>query len=57
MIPGLGYLGLIFRRPVTLLLCGVAFWAGTEIQHAALKARCLDAGGTFDVRGICRGVP
>ncbi len=56
-MPGLGYLGLIFRRPVTLLLCGVAFWAGTEVQHAALKARCLDAGGQVDARGICRGLP
>ena len=55
-MPGFGYFGLIFRRPVTLFLCGVAFWAGTEMQHAALKSRCLDAGGTVDARGLCRGL-
>ena len=53
-----GFLGLggLLRRPVTLLLCGVAFWAGTEIQLAAMKSRCLDAGGTVDTRGVCRGL-
>ena len=55
-MPGFGYFGLIFRRPVTLFLCGVAFWAGTEMQHATLKSRCLDAGGTVDARGLCRGL-
>ena len=45
------------RRPVTIVFCGVAFWAGTEIQFTAMKARCLDAGGTVDTRGVCRGLP
>lgn len=53
MIPGVGF---ALRRPVTLLLCGVAFWVGTEIEHARLKARCLDRGGTVDARGLCLGV-
>jgi hypothetical protein len=53
MIPGLG---MILRRPTTLFLCGVAFWAGTEIQHALQVDRCLDAGGTIDTRGLCHGL-
>lgn len=53
-----GLLGFgVLRRPVTIVLCGVAFWAGTEIQFSALKARCLEAGGTVDSRGVCRGLP
>jgi hypothetical protein len=53
----LGTFGLgILRRPITLLLCGAAFWAGTEVQHAMIVDRCLDAGGTVDARGLCRGL-
>ncbi len=53
MIPGTGFL---FRRPVTIALCGIAFWAGTELQHALLVDRCLDAGGRIDTRGLCHGL-
>ena len=51
-IPGLG----LARRWVTLVLCAAAFWGGTEMQHALMVDRCLDAGGTIDTRGLCRGL-
>jgi hypothetical protein len=57
-LPFLGFLGLgLFRRWITIGLCTIAFWAGTELEHARLKDRCVDAGGTLDVRGLCRGLP
>lgn len=52
-VPGLGTL----RRLLTVALCGAAFWAGGEVQRAAMIDRCLDAGGAVDARGVCRGLP
>lgn len=46
----------MLRRMVTLVLCGVAFWGGAEVQRAIMIDRCLDAGGTVDVNGICKGL-
>ncbi|MBT8455522.1 MAG: hypothetical protein HKO95_05255 [Rhodobacteraceae bacterium] len=46
----------LFRRWITILLCVGAFWAGSELAHERLVARCLDAGGTVDVHGMCRGL-
>ena len=46
----------ILRRMVTLILCGAAFWGGTEVQRALMVDRCLDAGGTVDTRGLCKGL-
>jgi hypothetical protein len=52
-VPGLGTM----RRLMTLALCGAAFWGGAEVQRALMIDRCLDAGGTVDTHGLCRGVP
>ena len=52
-VPGRGML----RRMVTLVLCGVAFWGGSEVQRAVLIDRCIEAGGTVDVHGLCFGLP
>ena len=46
----------LLRRWVTIALCGLAFWAGGEVQHALYIDRCLDAGGTIDARGLCLGL-
>lgn len=46
----------MLRRMVTIVLCGAAFWAGAEVQRGVLIDRCLSAGGTVDVHGVCRGV-
>lgn len=51
-VPGRGML----RRMVTLVLCGAAFWGGSEVQRALMIDRCLDAGGTVDVHGLCKGL-
>lgn len=53
MIPGLGLL----RRTVTLALCGAAFWAGLTLARSGQADACVDAGGTWDNRGFCRGAP
>ncbi|MEL6645622.1 MAG: hypothetical protein AAFQ79_16950 [Pseudomonadota bacterium] len=53
----LRFLGLgMLRRWVTIGLCAGAFWAGAEVQHLRLVDRCLEAGGTIDTRGLCRGL-
>jgi len=46
----------MMRRIVTLALCGAAFWGGAELQRAVMIDRCLDAGGSVDVSGICKGL-
>ncbi|MEM6823484.1 MAG: hypothetical protein AAF566_00100 [Pseudomonadota bacterium] len=56
-MPFLGLLGLgRIGRWITLALCAGAFWAGTEMQHALMVNRCLEAGGTIDARGLCHGL-
>jgi hypothetical protein len=52
-VPGLGTM----RRLLTLALCGAAFLGGAEVQRALMIDRCLDAGGTVDTQGLCRGLP
>ena len=55
---GFGFFGLgLLRRPMVIVAVATAFWAGTEIQFAATKSRCLAEGGTVDTRGLCRGLP
>jgi hypothetical protein len=51
MLPGLG----LFRRVVTLLLCGAAFWAGLRLGEAGQDEACQDAGRVWDPRGFCSG--
>jgi hypothetical protein len=51
MLPGLG----LFRRGITLLLCGAAFWAGLRLGQELQVDACLDAGGAWDQRGFCTG--
>jgi hypothetical protein len=51
MIPGLGLL----RRGLTLVLCGVAFWAGLRLGQAGQVDACLAVGGAWDPRGFCAG--
>ena len=56
-LPLIGFLGLgLIRRWVTVALCAAAFWGGTEVHRALMVDRCLDAGGTIDARGLCRGL-
>jgi len=51
MIPGLG----LVRRGITLVLCGVAFWAGLRLAEGGQVEACRDAGGAWDQRGFCTG--
>ena len=52
-VPGRG----MVRRMIFLMICGVAFWGGTEVQRALMVQRCIDAGGAVDSRSVCRGLP
>ncbi len=54
MIPGLG-LGLgLWRRTMTLVLLGVAFWAGVQVGEGRQAQACRAAGGAPD-GALCRG--
>jgi hypothetical protein len=53
MIPGLGLL----RRALTLVLMGAAFWAGLQAGRSDQVDACQDAGGRWNDRGYCEGVP
>lgn len=44
------------RKLITLILMGVAFYGGLQIERSRNEARCENAGGTVDVRGLCTGV-
>jgi hypothetical protein len=44
------------RQVILIALCGLAFWAGTEVQKALVDDRCRNAGGITDSGGVCRGV-
>ena len=46
----------MIRRGFILILCGAAFWAGTEVERLASADRCLDAGGSVTPEGLCRGL-
>lgn len=36
---------------------GAGLYAGTRLAWVQMTGRCLDAGGQFDARGFCGGVP
>ncbi|GFE65206.1 hypothetical protein [Litoreibacter roseus] len=47
----------MIRRTITLVLCGLAFYGGIEIERGRVKDRCVDAGGAWEpTRLICIGI-
>ena len=46
----------MFRLIIWTALFGAGLWAGAEYERMSAVDRCLDAGGSYDARGLCRGI-
>lgn len=44
-------------RPFTIALLVLGGWLGMEAERFLAEGRCVNAGGTMDDRGVCRGAP
>ncbi len=53
MLPGTG----LARRFTTLALLAFTFWAGLHVARLGSEQRCLEAGGSPRVDGLCGGLP
>ncbi|MCY4337163.1 MAG: hypothetical protein OXC60_21145 [Litoreibacter sp.] len=43
------------RKLITLVLMGVSFYAGLQLERLRASDLCLDAGGSVGARGLCVG--
>ncbi|MEM9432433.1 MAG: hypothetical protein AAGA12_00820 [Pseudomonadota bacterium] len=47
----------MIRRTINLILLGLAFYGGTQVERGLLSARCTNAGGEVNARNLCVGLP
>ena len=45
----------MIRLVIYAAIFAAGVWVGTEYERVTMVDRCLNAGGTADPRGFCRG--